>query len=111
MHQLPDDHPSDSVLSEFGRHHLDGFLANTVTHHLAACPDCRGRLTGLSGAETADRPADSHPSAPSPPMAGAPPDLSGHPEYEFVCELDRGGMGVVYLIRNRLMDRPEVLKL
>ena len=51
MNPPPDDHPSDSVLSEFGRRHLDAFLATTVTHHLAACPNCRGRLSGLSGSK------------------------------------------------------------
>jgi len=99
------------VLSEFGRRHLDAFLATTVTHHLAECPDCRGRLSGLSGVETADHPAESQSSGPAPPAVGAQLDLSGHPEYEFIRELDRGGMGVVYLIRNKLMDRLEVLKL
>lgn len=33
-----------------------------------------------------------------------------HPDYELVKELGRGGMGVVYLARNRAMDRLEVLK-
>src|SRR5262249_60455532 len=38
------------------------------------------------------------------------PELRHHPQYEVVRELGRGGMGVVYLARNKLMDRPEVLK-
>jgi serine/threonine protein kinase len=37
-------------------------------------------------------------------------DLAEHPNYEVVRELGRGGMGIVYLARNRLMDRDEVLK-
>jgi serine/threonine protein kinase len=40
-----------------------------------------------------------------------PPELAAHPDYEIVRELGRGGMGVVYLARNRVMDRLEVLKL
>jgi serine/threonine protein kinase len=39
-----------------------------------------------------------------------PPELTQHPDYELMRELGRGGMGVVYLARNRIMDRLEVLK-
>jgi WD40 repeat protein len=39
-----------------------------------------------------------------------PPELRDHPDYEVVRELGRGGMGVVYLARNKRMDRLEVLK-
>ena len=39
-----------------------------------------------------------------------PPELVDHPDYEFVRELGRGGMGVVYLAQNKLAGRPEVLK-
>ena len=40
----------------------------------------------------------------------APPELVNHPDYELIKELGRGGMGVVYLARNRMLDRLEVLK-
>ena len=40
-----------------------------------------------------------------------PPELAGiDSDYRIVCELGRGGMGVVYLARNTLMQRDEVLK-
>jgi serine/threonine protein kinase len=38
------------------------------------------------------------------------PELRDHPQYEVLRELGRGGMGVVYLAKNKLMDRQEVLK-
>ena len=41
---------------------------------------------------------------------GIPPELVNHPQYQVIRELGRGGMGVVYLARNKLMDRLEVLK-
>ncbi|HEX7449095.1 MAG TPA: family 16 glycoside hydrolase [Pirellulales bacterium] len=43
------------------------------------------------------------------PMSG-PPELADHPDYELIKQLGQGGMGTVYLARNREMDRPEVLK-
>src|SRR5689334_7049741 len=39
-----------------------------------------------------------------------PPGLAGSPDYEVIREINRGGMGVVYLVRNRRMDRLEALK-
>jgi serine/threonine protein kinase len=45
-----------------------------------------------------------------PPAETLPPELVDHPDYEIVRELGRGGMGVVFLVNNRLMGRPEVLK-
>src|SRR5438552_10353269 len=51
------------------------------------------------------------PPAPQPPeVANLPPELAGNPQYEISRELGRGGMGVVYLAKNKLMDRLEVLK-
>jgi serine/threonine protein kinase len=43
--------------------------------------------------------------------AALPPALAAYSEYEVIRELGRGGMGVVYLARNRLTDRLEALKL
>jgi serine/threonine protein kinase len=48
---------------------------------------------------------------PSEASGSLPPELVNHPQYEVIRELGRGGMGVVYLVHNKLMDRLEVLKL
>ncbi len=39
-----------------------------------------------------------------------PAALTASPDYEVIREINRGGMGVVYLVRNRRMDRFEALK-
>jgi serine/threonine protein kinase/formylglycine-generating enzyme required for sulfatase activity len=44
------------------------------------------------------------------PSSISAPELANHPDYELIKELGQGGMGTVYLARNRMMDRPEVLK-
>jgi serine/threonine protein kinase len=43
-------------------------------------------------------------------VGSIPPELAGHPDYEVLGELGRGGMGLVYLAENKLMARREVLK-
>jgi serine/threonine protein kinase len=48
--------------------------------------------------------------AAEPTVPGLPPELADNPQYQIVRELGRGGMGIVYLARNKLMDRLEVLK-
>jgi serine/threonine protein kinase len=51
------------------------------------------------------------PPAQQPPeVANLPRELANNPQYEVLRELGRGGMGVVYLAKNKLMDRLEVLK-
>lgn len=51
------------------------------------------------------------PPAPASPSADTiPPALVNSPDYEVIREINRGGMGIVYLVRNRRMDRLEGLK-
>ncbi|QEL13934.1 serine/threonine protein kinase [Limnoglobus roseus] len=44
------------------------------------------------------------------PPGNIPPELVGNSAYVDIRELNKGGMGVVYLAKNRLMNRLEVLK-
>jgi serine/threonine protein kinase len=122
-------HPTDQSLRAYGLGKLDESSAEVINTHLESCVACRRRTAEMSsdsflskfreGQSTAgsksglDRPGS------SPSLAGAaapfpvgtlPPELEDHKDYEVVRELGRGGMGVVYLVRNRLMGRNEVLK-
>jgi serine/threonine protein kinase len=69
----------------------------------------RGNAGAPSSARLADSVLKTHSPA-SPIVDTLPPGLADHPDYEFKKELGRGGMGVVYLAYNRLLDRDEVLK-
>jgi serine/threonine protein kinase len=53
---------------------------------------------------------DSTPTTGEGPSPTILPELRDHPQYEVMRELGRGGMGVIYLAKNKLMDRLEVLK-
>ena len=66
--------------------------------------------SGWSPSATSSTDRAARPAVAPPPVDTLPPDLVDHPDYEIVRELGRGGMGVVYLAQNKLMGRPEVLK-
>jgi serine/threonine protein kinase len=125
-------HPSVQDLAAFAHRLLDDASSTRLTRHLDRCADCRKAVATLIG----DRSLSRLPSASSTPLpdqllGGAardgghfdpgalsaalapslPPELAGHPQYEVLRELGRGGMGVVYLARHRLSGRHEVLKL
>lgn len=128
-------HPSLSDLQAFGVGRLPLASAETVQLHLETCLDCQRAVAESSGdsflarlraAQAGDRsgatdqpfggrpkdgagvaPPDPSPSSATPPIA---PELATNSEYEVVRELGRGGMGIVYLARNTLMGRDEVLK-
>jgi WD40 repeat protein len=124
-------HPSSESLQAYALGKLNEAAARSLSDHLVDCPACReqaaamsadsflARLRGAS-APGAPAPAKSRPPTNTaagaaeattiPPVPGLPPELAGHPQYQIVRELGRGGMGVVYLAHNKLMGRREVLK-
>ena len=126
-------HPSDPVLQAYGLGKLDDVSAESVDKHMESCRACRQRVAELSSDEFlgrlqnakvgSDKPAAGwspfgasstegvrRPVIPPPPVDALPPEPVHHPDYEIVRELGRGGMGVVYLVYNKLMARKEVLK-
>jgi serine/threonine protein kinase len=125
-----DSHPPDEVLRNFGLGKLTADSPSTILSHLEKCDTCRQQVALLSGDSFLDRlrVAEGHSVTPGqdtpvaglvsgtlpapgrPVIPGLPAELVDNSQYEVVGELGRGGMGVVYLARNRQMDRLEVLK-
>ena len=128
-------HPTDQTLQAYGLGKLDDASAESVSKHLELvpglpAPGCRDVVRQLPGAAPwcpgiagdvghrrtlATRWIDAPTRGPAvaiapPPADTMPPGLADHPDYEVIRELGRGGMGVVYLARNKLMGRLEVLK-
>jgi serine/threonine protein kinase len=130
MAAQPAVHPSEDALRAFALGKLDDATSSVLMSHLDGCPDCCKFLAALSGDDFLNRlrQAQSRSSTPAPaksladaagaaqppasqtPTPDLPPELAANPQYEIMRELGRGGMGVVYLAKNRLMDRLEVLK-
>ncbi|HEY7425837.1 MAG TPA: protein kinase, partial [Gemmataceae bacterium] len=128
-------HPSADVLKAFGLGKLNEGSSGVVMDHLDQCDECRNKVAALSGDDFLDRLRQAHgrsgtpapgqalsdsaagskPPQQRPPsnrtaIPNLPGELANNPHYEVLRELGRGGMGVVYLAHNKLMDRLEVLK-
>jgi serine/threonine protein kinase len=135
MEVRPATHPSAATLEAFCLGKLaDSTLADTVFQHVETCAECQEKVVVLSGdsflrglrdaRQQNDVPiptravsdisramkAAEHISTTPPLVPDLPDELRDHSQFEVMRELGRGGMGVVYLARNKLMDRLEVLK-
>jgi serine/threonine protein kinase len=113
-------HPTDAMLRAYAGGRLADSAARQLMEHLGQCAECGRRLASLSNDSSGGKVGDSgpadHPEGnpvafKATPPAGVPKELAELTSYEVVRELGRGGMGVVYLARNKLMDRLEVLKM
>ena len=126
-------HPADPILQAYGLGKLDDVSSASVSKHLESCDPCQRRVAELSSDDflgglqqarvmpakaasgwfpsaTSSTDGTARPSVPPLPVDTLPPELVDHADYEIVRELGRGGMGIVYLANNKLMGRPEVLK-
>ena len=128
MNANPSPHPTDETLHAYGLGKLDDVSAEAVNAHLESCDPCRRRTAQMSSdsflgrLQAGQKPDGSNSglgppvkprgdgSAASLPEGTLPPGLAEHPDYDVIRELGRGGMGVVYLAKNRLLGRDEVLK-
>jgi serine/threonine protein kinase/WD40 repeat protein len=132
MNIAPSGHPTSKVLSAYGSGKLDESVADAVRKHVDRCSDCQNQLAGLPVGSFSARgrlaPTGSHamsersevrdtqldgrvPGTQTSSLDNTLPlGLRDHPDYHVVRELGRGGMGVVYLVQNKLMERKEVLK-
>ncbi len=123
-------HPSKDALQALALGKLDDSTASVLLSHLDSCAECCKVIADLSGdgflhrlrqargLSSTPAPANllpeaaraSKPPASQTPIPHLPPELAANPQYAIVRELGRGGMGVVYLAKNKPMDRLEVLK-
>ena len=124
-------HPARDVLEAFGLGKLDDPSSEQVSRHLDACPDCQRQVAELPADSLLEHlrqanaagltPAPGKSLSPltqsvewQPPSSGAdaavPPELADNAQYEILRPIGAGGMGVVYLARNKWLDRLEVIK-
>ena len=127
MNAPPGIHPADETLIAFGLGKADETTSSAVARHLEVCSECRSRVASLSADSFVDRlqtakgpGKTSLPNKPLPTLdrnittrhshSLLPRELADCEQYQDIRELGKGGMGVVYVARNKLMGREEVLK-
>jgi tetratricopeptide (TPR) repeat protein len=116
-------HPPQEELAAFAHGRLGGQAWARVAAHLDLCPACCDRAGSvpdddlLQGLRPTPRPeqecqdATPGPSDPtSPRTAHGDPALPSLPGFQVMEELGRGGVGVVYRVIERKLNRPAALK-
>lgn len=121
-------HPTDETLTFFQLGRLDNDFKEYVSVHLKSCSDCASRYQRITSSLPIHAPSlntnqsqallNSSSSAVARSTVGTridardlPRALSELTQFSEFRELGRGGMGVVYLARNEMMDRDEVIKI
>lgn len=116
----PPSHPSANRLGAFVSGRLSPEEASDIELHLSECKQCCETLVSLSADDTfvdllheAGNAADRLGDAASKVIASRdsiPSALANHPRYEFIERIGAGGMGDVYAVRHRVMNRIVALK-
>jgi serine/threonine protein kinase len=132
MGAMASSHLTEETLRRYSLGTLDAAECLRITSHLAGCPECLERMAGITSTSFAARqcPTQAHGDAAtaktlapgttrteSGELSPAADEIRSsaqvlidHSDYKMIQELGRGGMGVVYLVHNKLMARDEVLK-
>lgn len=124
---MAESHPSHASLTAFGLGECDSSESTAIEIHLRECDACCEVLSNLPEdgliarlgkhvmvGETNKIVARQRETEVGPTrtvgFSEVADSLRNHPKYELVRKLGEGGMGVVYLVRHRLMNRLVALK-
>lgn len=116
----PLSHPSAKRLGAFVSGRLSPEEANDIESHISECDQCCETLVSLSAADTfvdllheAGNAGDHFGDTFSKEIASRDSissSLANHPRYEVIERIGTGGMGDVYTVRHRVMNRTVALK-
>ena len=112
------EHPSDRTLGDYLDGRCNAEPASAIADHLRECELCRVRAKSSTleyprGQAPVARAAAGRPATAvgvSRPAARPVAPLPTLPDYELIRHLGSGGMGVLYLSKNLIMNRLEALK-